>query len=211
MADNLTIPVATNEIGGFHYQKMKIVDGNNASTTALAVDATYGAAVDVKRQPGNAGDIAHDTADSGNPVKIGAKAKSALSGLTLVAANDRTDLFADLDGVLVTRLDAPLGDSVSGNATNTDGTSTQCIAAQGSGVKTVLTDITLCNTSASAITVDIKDGSTTKWTFPVPAGGGVVFSWRRGLVGTANTAWNFDPSAAASTVTCSMSGFITKG
>lgn len=210
MADNLTIPVATNEIGGFHYQKMKIVDGTNASTTALAVDATYGAAVDVKRQPGSAGDIAHDSADSGNPVKVGSKARATLSDVTLVAANDRTDNYADLDGVQLVRGDAPHGDRVSGNATNTDGTSTQCLAASGSGVKTVLTDITIANSSATAVTVDIKDGATTKWTFPVPAGGGVVFSWKSGLVGTANTAWNFDPSTGVSTITCSMSGYKSK-
>lgn len=258
MADNLTIPVATNEIGGFHYQKMKIVDGTDASTVALAVDATYGAAVDVKRGlhikaedaahvsgdngvmalvvrkdtagtlAGTDGDyaplqvdasgslrvvpvggIAHDSADSGEPVKVGAKARATLSDVTLVAANDRTDLYADLDGVLLSR-PAPHGDLVNGNATNTDGTSTQCIAAQGAGVKVALTDVTLCNTSATAITVDLKDGTTVKWSFPVPAGGGVVFAFRSPLVGTANTAWNFDPSAAATTITCSMSGYKTK-
>lgn len=188
---------------------MKIVDGTSGQTTPAAVDATYGLAVDVKRLAGSTGDVAHDAADSGNPVKIGAKARATLSDVTLVAANDRTDLYADLDGVLLSR-PSPHGDLVSGNATNTDGTSTQCIAAAGSGIKTALTDITIANSSATAITVDIKDGSTTKWTFPVPAGAGVVFSFRSPLVGTANTAWNFDPSAAATTVTCSMSGYKTK-
>lgn len=210
MADNLTIPVATNEIGGFHYQKVKIVDGTAASTTALAVDATYGAAVDVKRLAGVAGDVAHDSADSGNPAKIGARAKSALSGLTLVAADDRTNLHADLDGALLVRQDGAIGDLVNDTATNTDGTSTECIAAQGSGVKVAITDITIANSSATAVTVDIKDGTTVKWTFPVPAGGGVTHSFRSPLVGTANTAWNFDPSTSVTTITCSMSGFKTK-
>lgn len=156
------------------------------------------------------GGVAHDGADSGNPIKVGAKATAALSGETLVSAADRTDAVSDLDGAIITRPHATLGDVVSGNATNTDGTSTQCIAAAGANVKVYLTDVTICNTSVTAITVDIKDGTTVKWSFPVPAGGGVTHSFSTPIAGTANTAWNFDPSAAATTITCSMSGFKSK-
>lgn len=156
------------------------------------------------------GGVAHDGVDSGNPHKIGAKATAALSGATLVSAADRTDAVSDLDGAIVTRNHATLGDVVSGNATNTDGTSTQCIAAQAAGIKTYLTDVTICNSSATAITVDIKDGTTVKWSFPVPAGAGVTHSFATPIAGTAATAWNFDPSTAATTITCSMSGFKSK-
>lgn len=100
--------------------------------------------------------------------------------------------------------------AVSGNASNTDGTSTACIAAQGASYRTVLTDVAIANTSASNIYVDIKDGSNVKYTIPVPANGGAIVSFRTPLVGTANTAWNFDPSAATTTVYCSMSGEIVK-
>lgn len=153
--------------------------------------------------------VAHDSVDSGNSLKTGSRAVATLSTATLVAAADRTDRVADLDGAVIGR-NVPLGDVVSGNATNTDGTSTQCIAAQSSGIKTYLTDVTICNSSATAITVDIKDGSTVKWSFPVPAGGGVTHSFATPLAGTAATAWNFDPSTAATTITCSMSGFKSK-
>src|SRR4051794_33527512 len=51
----------------------------------------------------SAGDVAHDGVDSGNPVKVGAKATASLSGLTLVAAGDRTNLFAGVDGVQIVR------------------------------------------------------------------------------------------------------------
>lgn len=97
--------------------------------------------------------------------------------------------------------------AVSGNASNTDGTSTSLIAAQGAGVATIITDVTITNTSASNIYVELKDGTTAKWTFPVPANGGVTHNFHTPLRGTANTAWNFDPSAAATTVFCSASGF----
>jgi len=153
------------------------------------------------------GDIAHDAADGGEPQKIGAKAVTALSAVTLVSSGDRTQAYADLDGAIIFRRSATLGDRVNGNASNTDGASTSCIAAQGAGIKTYITDVTLTNTSSTNIYVEIKDGTTAKWTFPVPANGGVTHSFQSPLGGTGNTAWNFDPSAAATTVYCSMSGF----
>jgi len=159
------------------------------------------------------GGIAHDSADSGNPHKIGGKAKSSLSAITTVAADDRTDLFADVDGVLLVRQDAPLADNVSGVASITDGSSTSVIAAQGSGVKTYITDVTISNTSATAVTVDLRDGTagSVKWTFPVPANtAGVVHSFRRPLGFSANTAVAADPSASASTITVSLGGFRSK-
>lgn len=159
------------------------------------------------------GGVAHDGVDAGNPLKVGARAVSALSSATLVAAADRSDVVADLDGALITRLDAPLGDNVSGVAAITDGSATSVIAAQGAGVKTYITDVTIANTSATAVTVDLRDGAagTVKWTFPVPANtAGVTFSFRRPLAFTANTAVCADPSAAASTVTVSLGGFKSK-
>lgn len=45
-------------------------------------------------------DVAHDAADAGNPVKIGAKAVAHGTNPTGVAAADRTDLYANRAGVL---------------------------------------------------------------------------------------------------------------
>jgi len=45
------------------------------------------------------GNVAHDTADSGGPVKQGAKAVAHGSSPTAVAAGDRTDLYANRHGV----------------------------------------------------------------------------------------------------------------
>lgn len=157
-----------------------------------------------------AGSIAHDSADSGNPVKIGAKAIAALSGATLVSAGDRADAYADLDGAILVRSSAALGDLVNGNASNTDGSPTQVIAAGATGVKHYITDVTITNTSASNIYVELKDGTTVKWTFPVPANGGVTHHFASPIGGSAATAWNFDPSAAATTIYCSAAGFKSK-
>jgi hypothetical protein len=154
--------------------------------------------------------VAHDAVDSGNPHKIGAKATTALSGVTLVADADRTDLRAGVDGVLINRPHTGLEDIVSGNASNTDGTSTSCIAAQGAGIKTYIQSIILTNTSSSNTYCEIKDGTTVKLTIPVPANGGAVVNLPVPIGGTANTAWNFDPGAATTTIYCSMVGWKSK-
>jgi hypothetical protein len=147
---------------------------------------------------------------AGNALKVGAKAAATLSTATLVSAADPVNAATDLDAALIARLNSPLGDLVNGNASNTDGTSTQVIAAAASGVRTYLTDVTLTNTSASNIYVEMKDGTTVKWTFPVPATSGVTHHFGSPLGGTAATAWNFDPSAATTTVYCSAAGFKSK-
>lgn len=187
------------------------IDASGQLAVTLASAQTLATVTTVSTLTG--GGIAHDSADSGNPHKIGAKAKSTLGGITLVSADDRTDLFADVDGVLLVREHAPLADNVSGVASITDGSSTSVIAAQGSGVKTYITDVTISNTSATAVTVDLRDGAagSVKWTFPVPANtAGVVHSFRRPLAFSANTAVCADPSASASTITVSLNGFKSK-
>ena len=222
------IDTRTEATNGNHRQV--IVIGDPATNAGVApVDVTTGLVVNiapgVDKGSGTGGSltqrvimdssqldpvVAHDAVDSGAPYKQGFKASTSLAGLTLVANADRTDAFAGVDGVQIVRPHCNLEDIVSGNATNTDGASTQCIAAQAAGIKTYLTSIILCNTSATAITVDIKDGTTVKVSLPLPAGSGCIFNPPVPIPGTAATAWNFDGSAAATTVTCSMVGFKSK-
>ena len=213
------VDTRTEATNGNHRQVVVIGDPSlNAGVAAVKdvsvapVTATDPALVTVLRpdSPGIIPLVAHDSADSGAPLKTGSRAVAGLSGLTLVAAAARTDNLAGLDGAQYVRPHCGLEDIVTGNATNTDGTSTSCIASSGAGVKTYLTSVVLCNTSATAITVDIKDGATTKVSLPLPAGSGCIFNPPVPIPGTAATAWNFDPSAAATTVTCSMVGFKSK-
>ena len=159
------------------------------------------------------GGVAHDGADSGNPHKIGAKAVAGVSGQTKVAAGDRTDLLAGVDGLLVIQLNCSKEDIVSGVAAITDGSNTSVIAQQGIGIKTYITDIIIANTSATAVTVDIRDGvgGSVKATFPAPANtGGVVHSFKTPIPFTAGTEVCADPSAAVSTVTVTLVGFKSK-
>jgi len=156
--------------------------------------------------------VAHDAADSGNPHKVGAKATTALSGLALVSDADRTDLRAGIDGVMLVRDHCNLEDIVSGVASITDGSSTSVVAAAGLGIKQYVTSVTISNSSATDVTVDIRDGAagTVKWTFPVPQTGGVTHTFNPPLPFSANTAICADPSASANTVTVSILGFKSK-
>lgn len=160
------------------------------------------------------GGIAHDGVDSGNPHKIGAIATASVLGDTPVAAADRTNLKAGTDGVLIVRDQTSLEDIISEVKTNTDGASTAMVAAFAATAsqRIYLTTLAIANSSATAVTVDIRDGSggAVLFTVPVPAGAGVVVSFPVPLRFTANTEAAFDVSAAVTTITVSMVGFKSK-
>jgi hypothetical protein len=172
--------------------------------------------VDVEENvAGSAGDVAHDAADSGNPVKVGGRATNSIEGRTQVANNDRTDILADLNGVLIVREHTTLEEIIIGRTTNTDGASTALtnFTAGGADVHNYLTSISLANSSATDITVDLRSGTggAVLYTIPVPAGGGVVQNFPVPLKFLANTAVAFDGSAAVTTLTISAIGFQAQG
>lgn len=160
------------------------------------------------------GDVAHDSADAGEPVKIGAKAVASLVGQTPVAANDRSNLFSDLDGSLIVRSLTTAGDELQERISNTDGASTAlsnfgATASQ----KNVVTDYSCINTSATGGYLDLRDGTAGAiiWSIPLPAGGGAEKSLTLPIrQPTANTALAYDVSGALTTVICSFKGFKSK-
>ncbi len=118
------------------------------------------------------GDVAHDSADSGNPVKIGVKAVS--SEPAVVTAADRVNLIADLVGKLIVLPYANPENFVSGAITSamTGTTSTSLIAAPASGLRNYITQITVsCAHASQGTDVIIQDGSggTTLYTIPAAA------------------------------------------
>lgn len=168
-------------------------------------------------QAASAGDVAHDAADSGNPVKVGAKATAGQSGATMVAAGDRTDLAADIDGVAISRA-VSLSDVLTETVSNTDGAST-ALSTFGAtaSAKNVITHISAFRTDAgtSMIYVDIRDGTggSVLYRIPIPPVGGVTIGNGSGVVikqPTANTALAFDASAATTTIYLNFTGFKTK-
>lgn len=199
------------------------VTGSGTATGALRVElanngtgllSTVSTVTTVSTLTG--GNIAHDSGDSGNPHKIGAKAVSSTEGVTLVTANDRTDLYADLDGILVVKQSCTNDDVVSERVTNTDGAST-AFTNFGAVASThnCISAITVYNSSAGGGFIDFRDGTggSVLWTMPVPAGGGSVISCGNQpfLFRTSqNTALAFDPSGAITTLYISVSGYQSK-
>lgn len=155
------------------------------------------------------GNVAHDSADSGNPVKVGGRART--SDITAVANNDRTDFITDKSGKQINLPYAIPENFVSGanSADLTNTNSTQIIAAQGSGLKTYVTDILVTNSHSSTGTVvKILSGSTLLARgYAAPGGGGFAKNFAIPLVGGANTAINAQCETSGAAVQVTISGY----
>lgn len=135
--------------------------------------------VDVTSAVITGGATAHDAADSGNPIKVGGRARS--SEITAVANDDRTDFVTDLAGKQIVLPYANPENFVSGAITSamTGTTSTSLVAAPGSGLRNYITTIIVSNAHATVGTdINIQDGSggTTLLVIPAAAvyGGAVI-------------------------------------
>lgn len=114
MADNVPITpgaganIATDDVGGVQFQKMKIDMGGDGVSVPLVGDVTYGIPVDVKRGTliAAAGDVASGATDSGNPVKFGGVFRSVLPTVT---DGQRVDAQFDNRGRLIVS-SSPVGD-----------------------------------------------------------------------------------------------------
>lgn len=205
-ADEVTYSGDTTKV-----QLVRLVDvaGAEGSKTLTGItDATLGVTV----KP--LGTVAHDAADSGNPVKVGLKATDSLDDATMVAAGDRTDWYSGLDGVALVKLYCPGADIIWERISNTNGTST-ALSSFGAtaNVRNYITTIVAFNDSTSNGYVDIRDGTggTVLLTLPLPAKGGTVFQPTVPLrQPTANTALAYDVSAALTTVYLSFGGYQSK-
>lgn len=151
------------------------------------------------------GNVAHDTPDSGNPLKIGARARNAV--ITSSANDDRTDAISTLQGYVITYPYALPQSSLTGTASSTAATDTAIIAAQGAGVTINVTTLTVFNDSTTNTFVNIKDGATTRLVLPAPAKGGAMVTLPSPLRLTANTALNFASATGVTTMYVSAVGF----
>lgn len=151
------------------------------------------------------GDVAHDAADSGNPLKFGGVARS--SEQTAVANGDRVNAAFDLVGkqIVLPYCNPENGLNGTGNATGTSDTAV--ISAQGAGIKIFITTIIVNNTSTTDTFVNIKDGSTTKLVVPAPQKSGAILTLPTPLVLTANNALNFASSTGVTTMYVSAVGY----
>lgn len=91
MADDITLPgtgtsVATDDVSGVHFQKFKLDLGADGVSTPVTGSVPV------------SGNVAHDAADSGNPIKIGGYANSG--GPSSVADGDRVNAWFNPNGAL---------------------------------------------------------------------------------------------------------------
>ncbi len=179
-----------------------LVDGSGAtqpvSGTVTASNAT--------------GNVAHDSVDSGNPVKVGGIAATALP--TAVAAADRTNLLSDVYGRPFVRTgpEGPAGSiwtAIHVPSANTQATATK--ASAGTGVRNVCTGFTVTITGGTTAPaafqgivslIDGASGGTTylwRSSIALPAVAGAQVTVIRGhlwLPGTAATGMTLEFSAA---------------
>jgi hypothetical protein len=213
MADDVSVnpgnggaTVAADDVGGIMHQRVKVQYGSDGSATdvsdtnPLPIDDAGGSlTVDA------AGDVAHDSTDGGNPIKVGVKATNVEPAA--VANADRVNLIADLAGKLITLPYANPENFLSGTASATGTSDIAVLAAAGAGVRNYVTSIVVHNASSTDAYVTIKDGATAKLVLPAPAKSGATHTLPVALRGTANTAMNFAASAAVTTMHVSMVGY----
>lgn len=125
------------------------------------------------------GNVAHDAADSGAPIKTGARART--SEIAAVANDDRTDIIADKTGRQVIAPYALPENFVSGAITSamTGTTSTSLIAAPAGSLRNYITTIVVSNAHATVgtdVVIQDGDGGTALMTIPAAAvyGGAVI-------------------------------------
>lgn len=108
------------------------------------------------------GDVAHDTADAGEPVKIGHKAIDLGANPTEVTANDRTNWYAMRNGVPFVIGGAPFVKSQNLQVTDADGAQTDtAIVSAAANVAIIVTalEVTADNANTGDVSVRIGFGT----------------------------------------------------
>jgi hypothetical protein len=174
---------------------------NNASGASAVNIQDGGNSITVDGTVTAVGDVAHDGADSGNPVKVGAVAMQ--TNPTAVADADRVNVYADDLGRLVMQPFVPRDLTVQNNITLTSTTETTLIAAAASTFHDLVW-IFLSNSSATLVRVDLRDstGGTVRLSVNLAAdGGGAQIALPVQLKqATANNNWTAQLSGAVSSV-----------
>ena len=201
MADNVEITAGTGTViatdqlaGNQHAQLVKLLDGTADSAAVIPGDATNGLDVDVTRVQGivaAGGDVAHDGADSGNPLKIGLKAIAHGANPTQVAAADRSNWYCNRHGIPFVVGGHPNTLTLRLNFTAVQ--SNVAIITVAAGTKIVVTQIQVTASNANTVSPSVLIGfgtATTPTTTGVvlahpgvPPGGGCSRGDGSGIIG----------------------------
>jgi len=123
------------------------------------------------------GNVAHDGVDSGNPVKIGARAVDLGATPAAVAAADRTDLLAMRNGLQFVISGHPNTITKNLQVTDADGaqTDTDLLGAVAAGTALVVTKVSVTADNANTVDVSVRIGFGTANTPAADAAGVVLF------------------------------------
>lgn len=185
MADNVTLPgtgevVASDDISGVQYQRVKLVDGTLDSTAAIAGDATNGLDVDVTRvipgtgatNLGKTEDAAHGDGDTG--VMVLAIRDDTGTTHTVSAVGDYSPLSTDAQGALwAAAIPAPRSGVTTTRHSNitTAVSNTQLGPTIDANTRLCVTRLTVTLDSASTVFPTVLIGFATATT---PTGDGVL-------------------------------------
>lgn len=204
LATDVALPAGSNAIGKLAANSgidIGDVDVLSMPSVAQATAANLNAQV--------VGNVAHDGADSGNPVKIGAIARTA--NPTAATATRRTDIFADDVGRLVV-VQGQCRDLVGIQTTNIASSSAETtIITQAAGVFNDITSLSLTNRTATACYATLKDstGGTTRAIYDLAANGGIVLTFNPPMPQAAvNTNWTI--TLSVNTVTVDVNAVFVK-
>lgn len=160
-----------------------------------------------------------ETSHGGAAVSLGtpvhAAAISNISGLTPVDSGDAVRPVADLSGRAIFIQGCDRAARIGGVTTITDGSSTAATGggAAGADIYNEVWWVHAANTSATDVTVDVRDGTagSVLGTLVVPQGfDGIVATPPIPWTTSANTAVAFDPSASATSIVISFRGCKVK-
>lgn len=161
------VTIATDDsvpVTGTFWQATQPISGTvtaNAGTGTMAVSMATNTPV---------GNVAHDAADSGAPIKVGGRART--SDITSVANDDRVDAIFDKSGRQIMFPYCLPENIVSGSILTamTGTTSTLLLAAPGAGLRNYITQITVSNAHGTVGTdLHLQDGSGGTAFWPLPA------------------------------------------
>jgi hypothetical protein len=173
-----------------------------ALRVTLATDSTGQVTIDGTVTASNtAGDVAHNGVDSGNPVKIGAQARTTWQAAAADA--DRVNLVADDLGRVINWPYAPRDLIVHNRITLTTTTETTLIALDATHFHDLI-GLYCSNESATEVRIDFRDATagTVRFSIDLAAdGGGAVVNFPAPLTQSAvNNNWTAQLSTGVSTV-----------
>lgn len=185
---------------------ISVDDGGGALTVDGTVTANAGTGTRTV-----AGDVAHDAADSGNPVGQGLSART--TNPTAVADGDRVRAIADDIGRQVV---VPFGvrDLIDHQLTQiVNSTSeTTIVTAPGAGVFADLLCLVITNQTATPVAVTIKDatGGTNRMRYALHANGGVVLMFPAPVPQKAGANNNWTATLSVNTVAVDIFALFVK-